>query len=178
MNSFDAIVCVGLAFAVVTGFNTGLVRGAVTILAYLVAAPIAMWVISALSPPASGNLASVLAQNGFAFFGIFLFAGTALGKLARIAVDEATGTQAGIVDRLCGGYRRCGRRPATAAATSAALADRLAIAAMALGGGTKRRQIAAAGGRRYPRSAEANPADIIALLICISTGAQALIRDA
>ena len=35
-------------------------------------------------------------------FGIFLFAGMALGKLARVAVDEAIGSQAGIVDRLCG----------------------------------------------------------------------------
>ena len=42
MNSFDAVVYVGLVIAVVTGFNTGLVRSAVTILAYVVAAPIAM----------------------------------------------------------------------------------------------------------------------------------------
>ena len=89
MNNFDAIVCVGLVFAVIAGFNTGLVRSAVTILAYLVAAPIAMWAMSALSQPASGNLASVLTQNGLVFFGIFLFAGMALGKLARVAVDEA-----------------------------------------------------------------------------------------
>jgi membrane protein required for colicin V production len=103
MNSFDAAISLCLVFAVVTGFNTGLVRSAVTILGYVVAAPIAMWTMSALSPPASGNLASVLVQNGFVFFGIFLLAGIALGKLARLAVDEATGTQAGIVDRLCGG---------------------------------------------------------------------------
>jgi membrane protein required for colicin V production len=103
MNSFDAIVCVGLVFAIVSGFNTGLVRSAVTILAYLVAAPIAMGAMSTLSPSASGNLASMLGQNGLVFFGIFLFAGMALGKLARVAVDEATGTtQAGIADRLCG----------------------------------------------------------------------------
>ena len=47
MNSFDAVICVGLVFAVVTGFNTGLVRSAVTILAYLFAAPIAVAVMSA-----------------------------------------------------------------------------------------------------------------------------------
>ena len=51
MNSFDAAVSVGLVFAVVTGFNTGLVRSAVTILAYLFAAPLAMAVMSALAPP-------------------------------------------------------------------------------------------------------------------------------
>ena len=55
MNSFDAAISVGLVFAVVTGFKTGLVRSAVTIVAYLFAAPIAMAVMSAVSPPASGN---------------------------------------------------------------------------------------------------------------------------
>ena len=102
MNSFDILVTLGLVIAVVTGFNTGLVRSAVTILAYVVAAPIAMTAMSFLSPPANGNLVSALAQNGMVFFGIFLFAGIALGKLARLAIDEVTGTDAGIVDRLCG----------------------------------------------------------------------------
>ena len=37
MNSFDAAVYLGLAIAVVTGFNAGLLRSAVTILAYLFA---------------------------------------------------------------------------------------------------------------------------------------------
>jgi membrane protein required for colicin V production len=102
MNSFDAVIYVGLAIAVITGFNTGLVRSAVTILAYLFAAPVAMAVMSAVSPPASGNLAAVLTQNTLVFFVIFLLVGMAFGKLARVAIDEATGTEAGIVDRLCG----------------------------------------------------------------------------
>jgi membrane protein required for colicin V production len=42
MNSFDAVVYLGLAIAVVTGFNTGLLRSALTILAYLIAMPIAV----------------------------------------------------------------------------------------------------------------------------------------
>ena len=83
MNSFDAVVYLGLVIAMVTGFNTGLVRSAVTILAYLVAVPIAIWAMSALSPPANGKVVSVFAQNGLVFFGVFLFAGMALGKLAR-----------------------------------------------------------------------------------------------
>jgi membrane protein required for colicin V production len=102
MNSFDAVVYIGLVIAMVAGFNTGLVRSAVTILAYLVAVPIAMWAMSALSPPANGKLVSAFAQNGLVFFGVFLFAGMALGKLARVMVDEATGLHAGPVDRLCG----------------------------------------------------------------------------
>ena len=83
MNPFDAVVYLGLVIAMVTGFNTGLVRSAVTILAYLVAVPIAMWAMSALSPPANGKVVSAFAQNGLVFSGVFLFAGMALGKLAR-----------------------------------------------------------------------------------------------
>jgi len=102
MNNFDAVVYIGLVIAMVTGFNTGLVRSAVTILAYLVAVPIAIWAMSALSPPANGKVVAAFAQNGLVFFGVFLFAGMALGKLARVMVDEATGLHAGPVDRLCG----------------------------------------------------------------------------
>jgi membrane protein required for colicin V production len=50
MNGFDAAVYIGLAIAVVTGFNAGLLRSAVTILAYLIAMPIAVWAISLMSP--------------------------------------------------------------------------------------------------------------------------------
>jgi membrane protein required for colicin V production len=42
MNSFDIAVYLGLIIAVVTGFNTGLLRSALTILAYLIAMPIAL----------------------------------------------------------------------------------------------------------------------------------------
>ena len=102
MNPFDAVIYIGLVIAMITGFNTGLVRSAVTIVAYMVAVPIAMWAMSALSPPANGKLVSAFAQNGLVFFGVFLFAGIALGKLARVMVDDATGSHTGPVDRLCG----------------------------------------------------------------------------
>jgi len=79
MNSFDAVVYLGLVVAVVTGFNAGLLRSAVTILAYLIAMPIAVL-----------------------FFGVFLIAGMVLGKLMRMALDETIGSEAGIGDRLAG----------------------------------------------------------------------------
>jgi hypothetical protein len=50
MNSFDAAVYIGLVVAVVTGFNAGLLRSAVTILAYLIAMPIAVLAMSLISP--------------------------------------------------------------------------------------------------------------------------------
>jgi len=42
MNSFDAVVGVLTIAAMTIGFNAGLLRSAVTILAYLIAMPIAL----------------------------------------------------------------------------------------------------------------------------------------
>lgn len=102
MNSFDAVVYLGLVVAIVTGFNAGLLRSAVTILAYLIAMPIALWIMALLSPQIEGKLASPWTQNSLLFFGIFLVAGIVLGKLMRMAIDEAIGPEAGIADRLAG----------------------------------------------------------------------------
>jgi len=68
MNSFDAVVYLGLVIAVVTGFNAGLLRSAVTILAYLIAMPIAVWAMSIVSPQIDGRLGSPLTQNSLLFF--------------------------------------------------------------------------------------------------------------
>jgi len=68
MNSFDAVVYLGLVVAVVTGFNAGLLRSAVTILAYLIAMPIALWIMSLISPQIDGKLGSPWAQNSLLFF--------------------------------------------------------------------------------------------------------------
>ena len=102
MNSFDIAVYLGLIIAVVTGFNTGLLRSALTILAYLFAMPIALWVMSVISPRLDAGSTSPLSQSWPLFFGIFLVSGMALGKLARMALDEAIGNEAGVADRLGG----------------------------------------------------------------------------
>ena len=102
MNSFDIAVYLGLTIAAATGFNTGLLRSAVTILAYLIAMPIALWAMSMISPQLDARLSSPLTQNWLLFFVIFLMAGMALGKLARMAIDEAIGSEAGLGDRLGG----------------------------------------------------------------------------
>jgi membrane protein required for colicin V production len=102
MNSFDVAVYLGLMIAAATGFNTGLLRSAVTILAYLIAMPIAVGAMSMISPQIGTKLPSPLTQDWLLFFVIFLMAGMALGKLARIAVDEAIGSEAGFGDRLGG----------------------------------------------------------------------------
>lgn len=102
MNSFDIAVCLGLIIAIVTGFNTGLLRSALTILAYLFAMPIALWVTSVISSRLDAGPTSPLSQGWLVFFGIFLIAGMGLGKLARVTLDEAIGADAGIPDRLGG----------------------------------------------------------------------------
>jgi len=102
MNGFDAVVYVGLLVAVVTGFNAGLLRSAVTILAYLIAMPVAVWAMSLISPRIDSKFGSPLTQNSLLFFGSFLIAGIVLGKLMRMALDEAIGPGSGIGDRLAG----------------------------------------------------------------------------
>jgi membrane protein required for colicin V production len=104
MNSFDAAVYLVLIFAVITGFNTGLLRGAITILGYLIAMPIAVMATSLLAPqvkfgPAFG---SALMQNSILFFAIFLITGMLLGQVGRLAISDATGSQPSLVDRIGG----------------------------------------------------------------------------
>jgi membrane protein required for colicin V production len=93
MNSFDIAVYLGLIIAVVTGFNTGLLRSALTILAYLFAMPIAPWVMSVISPRLDPGSTSPLSQSWPLFFGIFLVSGMALGKLARMASTRPLATR-------------------------------------------------------------------------------------
>src|SRR5258708_5043667 len=64
--------------------------------------PIAVWIMSLISPQIDGKLDSPWTQNSLLFFGIFLIAGMVLGKLMRMALDETIGSEAGIGDRLAG----------------------------------------------------------------------------
>ena len=102
MNIFDIAIIVALIVAVITGFNAGLLRSAITILAYLFAMPLAVWLMSLLSPASDAATSALPAQNSLIFFAIFLISGMALGKMARMAIDETLGSEAGIGDRLAG----------------------------------------------------------------------------
>jgi membrane protein required for colicin V production len=123
MNSFDAVVYLVLIVAVVAGFNTGLLRSAVTILAYLVAMPIAVGVTPLLAPQIGDKLAAPLMQNWLLFFMIFVIAGAALGKLACMALDDAVGS-AGFGDRL-GGMMLGAARGGLVAVTLVLIFDKL-----------------------------------------------------
>jgi membrane protein required for colicin V production len=102
MNSFDIVVYLALVIAVVAGFRAALLRSAITILAYLVAMPLAVWIMSLVTPAIGGGPDTSLTQNSLLFFAVFLVTGMVLGKLARIALDDAIGPETGFGDRLGG----------------------------------------------------------------------------
>jgi membrane protein required for colicin V production len=102
MNSFDAVVGLVLLVAVVAGFRAGLLRSAVTILGYLIAMPIAVWVTALIVPQVGNNPSVAMTQNTLIFFGSFLAAGIVLGTLLRMAINDTIGPEIGLGDRLGG----------------------------------------------------------------------------
>lgn len=101
MNSFDVAVLACLIGAMAFGFRAGLLRSAATILAYLVAMPIAVWVTGIAAPHiAIGAFGSL--QNPLLFFAAFMVAGAALSGLLRMAVNDVIGPDIGLGDRLGG----------------------------------------------------------------------------
>jgi membrane protein required for colicin V production len=100
--NFDIAVYAGLAITAVIGFNTGLLRSAITILAYLLATPVAIWAMTFFSSRIGGNSTSPLVQSWILFFGALLVVGMMLGKFARMALDETMGENLGLGDRLGG----------------------------------------------------------------------------
>src|ERR1700721_575092 len=99
MNSFDAAVYLGLVVGWVPGFNAGLLRSAVTILAYL----IAISAMSLMSSHIGDSSNSPLTQNSLLLFGIFLIVGIVLGKMMRMALNETIEASPGSGDRPAGG---------------------------------------------------------------------------
>jgi membrane protein required for colicin V production len=101
MNSFDLAVYAALAIAIGFGFRAGLLGSAMTILAYLLAAPIAVALMPLIVPQVAGNPNAPLLQNWIWFFGIFVVVGMLFGHLGRLALSD-TIRDAGIGDRLGG----------------------------------------------------------------------------
>jgi membrane protein required for colicin V production len=86
----------------VIGFRAGLLRSGVTILGYLIAMPIAVWITGLIVPQMSGNAMVSDAQNSLVFFAIFLVSGIVLGSVLRMAVNDMIGHEIGLGDRLGG----------------------------------------------------------------------------
>jgi membrane protein required for colicin V production len=101
MNSFDAVVCLLVVVAAVTGFNNGLLRSLATILGYVCAMPVAVAVASKLPVPA-GAPAMPWGEKPAVVFGLFLAMGVLFGTLLRSALRETVGPSVRIADRLAG----------------------------------------------------------------------------
>ena len=162
MNSFDVVVYLGLTVAVVVGFNTGLMRSAIAILAYIAAMPIALGLVPLVSPQLDGQHALPFGQNSGLFFGVFLVTGMVLGKLACLALDDIIGPQAGIADRL-GGAALGAVRVGLIAITVVLIFDQLVPANMqpAFMAGSKLRSPLSAAGQLGVRSL---PLDLMAAI--------------
>ncbi|MGX9441376.1 CvpA family protein [Nitrobacteraceae bacterium UC4446_H13] len=89
-----------MLIAVVGGFHVGLLRSAATIVGYLIAMPVAVWITGLISPQRSAETS--LLEGPSLLFIVFLVAGIMFGKLLRMVVDEITGTDVGLLDRLAG----------------------------------------------------------------------------
>ena len=102
MNTFDIVVFVATLAAIASGFKAGLLRSAVTILAYLIAMPTAVFLMSALPANTGTGFGSSLAERSPILFGIFLVTGTVIAKSMRMALEDMVGDEPGIGDRLGG----------------------------------------------------------------------------
>ncbi|MGY3646312.1 membrane protein required for colicin V production [Bradyrhizobium sp. LM4.3] len=178
MNSFDLAVYAALAIAIGFGFRTGLLGSAMTILAYLLAAPIAVALMPLIVPQVAGNPNSPLLQNWIWFFGIFVVVGMLFGYLGRLALSD-TIREAGIGDRL-GGAALGAIRVGLVATTLVLVFDQIVPAnrqppflagshlrPLFSAAGTDGLQVAAAGGELRDRPSQAGAAHLIRR-ICIA----------
>jgi membrane protein required for colicin V production len=105
MNPFDAALLGITLVAVVTGFSAGLLRGLATILAYVIAAPVAL----AVSPVVTAFLTerallptgSIPNAASYVPIVVLLVIAIVLGGLMRGAVGGAAGRM-GLIDRMLG----------------------------------------------------------------------------
>lgn len=102
MNIFDIAIYAGLLIAVVGGFHVGLLRSAATIVGYLMAMPVAVWITGLIAPQLLRSAETSLLEGPFLLFIVFILVGIVFGKLLRMVVDEITGTDVGLLDRLAG----------------------------------------------------------------------------
>jgi membrane protein required for colicin V production len=102
MNIFDAVVIVIALLAMVIGFNAGLLRSLTAILAYLIAAPIAVAVTPRLTALAFGQFTLPPEQGWIALFVVFVVLGILISLMLRSFVDGLAGGEIGLFDRFAG----------------------------------------------------------------------------
>ena len=102
MNTFDAVVTAVTILAVVMGFKSGVLRSLAAILAYLIAAPIAVVLTPQLTAAIFGQFAIPPEQTWIALFLVFVAIGLLVSVLLRDLVDALTGDDIGMFDRIAG----------------------------------------------------------------------------
>jgi len=102
MNAFDAVISAVTLFAVVVGFRSGLLRSLAAILAYVIAAPIAVALTPRLMVLAFGQGHLPAGEVWIGLFVVFLALGLLISALLRAVVNEMAGHEIGPVDRMAG----------------------------------------------------------------------------
>jgi membrane protein required for colicin V production len=102
MSPFDITVGLAAVVAIVFGFKSGLMRSTATIVAYLCAAPIAVKG-TALILQTLDSAANPGGWQAFAiFFGLFALLGVAIAAGFNAAIDEMSGVDISLPDRVAG----------------------------------------------------------------------------
>ena len=106
MNAFDVIVIAAAVVAIVIGFNAGLLRSLATILAYLIAAPIAVAITPRLTTLIPGGSMSFNQtspnQTWLVLCVAFIAVGLIMSAVLRAAVGEFVGPDISLFDRMAG----------------------------------------------------------------------------
>ncbi len=100
MNPFDLAVGLAAVVAIVFGFRAGLVRSLATIVGYLCAAPFAVKATALISGAFATGLST--GQTSLVFFCAFAVFGVAIAAGFCAAIDELSGVEIGLPDRLAG----------------------------------------------------------------------------
>jgi membrane protein required for colicin V production len=100
--NFDIAVCLVTIVAIIMGFQAGIIRSAATILGYISAAPIALFVSAFITKGLSGTFDVSTELKSFIFICVFIAVGFILGALLRFSIDEAVGPARTFIDRFLG----------------------------------------------------------------------------
>lgn len=100
--NFDIAVCLVTIVAIIIGFQAGIIRSAATILGYISAAPIAVFVTAFIAKGLAGSFDISTELKSFIFICVFVAIGFILGSLLRFSIDEAVGPARSFIDRFLG----------------------------------------------------------------------------
>jgi membrane protein required for colicin V production len=102
MSPFDIAVGLAAVGAMVLGFRSGLIRSAATIVAYLCAAPVAVKGTALVLQAIDRAPDPVSLQTFLIFFGILVVLGVAIAAGFNAAIDDMSGSDISLADRLAG----------------------------------------------------------------------------